>query len=120
MIAHLALSAFTLAWTHSVEKILWEEDWRIEGSSLVLVESRVRGSGAGMEPPPGAVLEDGAWHYRPDLPPLPEVLLARSGVVPDWRLCVDGACRTLGQMVGAPPDEAVRLYPCEKGGRRVG
>jgi hypothetical protein len=25
----LSLAAFTLGWTHSVEKIDWQEDWRI-------------------------------------------------------------------------------------------
>ena len=25
----LSIAAFTLAWTHSIEKIEWQEDWRI-------------------------------------------------------------------------------------------
>jgi hypothetical protein len=53
-------------WTHSIEKIRWEEDWRIEDGALHLVEARIRGSGAGMEPPAGAVLKNGVWHYRPN------------------------------------------------------
>ncbi|MFN6961532.1 MAG: DUF1850 domain-containing protein, partial [Rhodocyclaceae bacterium] len=65
--------AVTLSWTHSIEKILWEEDWRREGDRLRLVAARVRGTGAGMEPPAGAVLKDGVWHYAPALPPLPRV-----------------------------------------------
>ena len=52
--AVLALNGFTLAWTHSIEKIHWEEDWRVEGRALVITEARIRGFGAGMEPPAGA------------------------------------------------------------------
>jgi hypothetical protein len=91
----LAVAAFTLAWTHSVEKVEWQEDWRIEADRLVLVESRVKGSGAGMEPGEDAVLENGWYRWAPGLA-VPELVLARSGVVPDWRLCVGGACRALG------------------------
>lgn len=109
----VAVAAFTLAWTHSVEKVLWEEDWRVEGQHLVLVESRVRGSGAGMEPPEGAVLEDGAWRYRPRLPPLPELALARSGATADWRLCPEDApCRPLGAFLPDPSAQAVTLRAC--------
>ena len=25
----LAIAAFTLAWTHSIEKVDWQEDWRV-------------------------------------------------------------------------------------------
>lgn len=109
---HLALASFTLSWTHSVEKILWEEDWRVAGQGLVLEESRVRGSGAGMDPPEGAVLEAGSWHYRPDLPPLPELILARSGATADWRLCIKGTCTPLGELLPDPDAPRVILRPC--------
>jgi hypothetical protein len=60
----LPLQAFTLNWTHSIEKILWEEDYQVvqttSGARLQLTEARIRGSGAGMEPPPDAVLKNGA------------------------------------------------------------
>jgi hypothetical protein len=52
--AVLAVNGFTLAWMHSIEKIRWEEDWRIVGRELVITEARIRGTGAGMEPPAGA------------------------------------------------------------------
>src|SRR5690606_24774995 len=44
----LPVERFTLSWVHSVEKVSWEEDWRIDPvrHNLVLVESRLRGSGA--------------------------------------------------------------------------
>ena len=41
----LAVAAFTLAWTHSVERVRWEEDWRVTPAGLELVEARVRGLG---------------------------------------------------------------------------
>jgi hypothetical protein len=31
--AVLAINAFTLSWIHSIEKIRWEEDWRIEAAA---------------------------------------------------------------------------------------
>ena len=36
----IAVSGFTLAWTHTVEKTEWQEDWRIEGDRLMLAEAR--------------------------------------------------------------------------------
>jgi hypothetical protein len=48
----LSIAAFTLVWTHSIEKTDWQEDWRITPKGLELVQARVKGSGAGMEPPP--------------------------------------------------------------------
>jgi len=86
---------FTLAWRHSVEKVLWEEDYVIAGGWLLATGARIRGSGAGMEPPDGSVLQDGAWHYRPADRWLRELALARSTYTPDYRLCVDGRCRPL-------------------------
>jgi hypothetical protein len=47
----LALAAFTLVWTHSIEKVDWQEDWHVTPDGLELVQARVKGSGAGMEPP---------------------------------------------------------------------
>jgi hypothetical protein len=82
----LALSAFTLSWTHSVEKIEWQEDWRVTPAGLEIVEARVKGSGAGMEPPEDAVLRDGWWHYRPVIGPLPELVLARSDAAGNWTI----------------------------------
>ena len=61
----LSVAAFTLAWTHSIEKIDWQEDWRITPQGLELVQARVKGSGAGMEPPPEARLVDGWFQWQP-------------------------------------------------------
>ena len=107
----VALAAFTLAWTHSVEGTRWEEDWRVEPAGLVLVEARIEGLGAGMEPPPGARFTERAWRWRPDLPALSRIVLRRSGAAPDWGLCAEGACRPLGEGLPAGADP-VALRPC--------
>jgi hypothetical protein len=87
-----AIDAFTLSWTHSIEKIRWEEDWRIEGKTLVLKEARIRGSGAGMEPPAGSVLKNGVWHYRPQLPPQTVLRLSHSPHAGGYTLCTETLC----------------------------
>jgi hypothetical protein len=112
VIAPLMASAITLAWTHSVEKIAWEEDWRLGPAGLAIVEARVHGSGAGMEPPPEARFSGGAWVWRPKVPPQQEVVLRRSGATADWRICISGQCRTLDAYVPAAADPVV-LKACE-------
>jgi hypothetical protein len=111
-IAPLLAGAITLAWTHSVEKIVWEEDWRSGKSGLELVEARVRGSGAGMEPPPEARFVDGAWAWRPTLPPQREVVLRRSGATADWQVCISGRCRPMAAYLPAEADPVV-MRKCE-------
>lgn len=99
----IAASAFTLSWSHSVEKTRWEEDWRLTPAGLELVEARVRGSGAGMEPPEGAMLKDGWWSYAPDLPAQERLVLAASGATGEgWSLCAGGECLTIGAEPGPP------------------
>ena len=105
----LAAGLFTLSWTHSVEKVEWRETWQVTPAGLQVVEARVKGSGAGMEPPPDARLEDGWWVYVPALRPVPELRLAASGATASpWRLCADGRCLNLGADPGAP----VAIEPC--------
>ncbi len=98
----LSLAAFTLAWTHSVEKTEWQEDWRVTSQGLELVEARVKGSGAGMEPPPDARLAEGWFRWKPQVPMLPEVVLGNSGLAGEWRICNGGKCRTLSDILGQP------------------
>lgn len=109
----LSLAAFTLAWTHSIEKIEWQEDWRVLPEGLQLVAARIKGSGAGMEPPPEARLVAGWLQWRPDSPPRPELALGNSGAAGEWRLCRDGSCQTLsdifGRRLGA---EVIRMRTC--------
>lgn len=103
----------TLRWTHSIEKIRWEEDYRVEDRQLRLVEARVRGTGAGMEPPPGAVLRAGAWHYTPDQAIFPVVQLRHSPHAAPYEICSGGDCRPLPAWLPALPDDAVvDLRPC--------
>lgn len=110
----LPLQTFTLAWTHSIEKIRWEEDYRVVGRRLELVEARVRGFGAGMEPPEGAVLKHGVWHYKPPLPLQERLRLARSPFTADYSLCWQGACRPMADVAG-PADtiSTLEIFPCE-------
>ena len=103
----------TLRWTHSIQKTAWEEDYRREGIQLRLVEARVRGTGAGMEPPADAVLKDGAWHYVPKLPPLPSVVLTHSPHVPAYVVCSSGRCQPVDAWLPGLSDHAIMtLQPC--------
>jgi hypothetical protein len=98
----LSIAAFMLVWTHSVEKVDWQEDWHVTPAGLELVQARVKGSGAGMEPPPEASLVDGWFQWQPARPPMPEVILGNSGAAGEWRLCTDGQCHTLSEILGHP------------------
>ncbi|MBO6717746.1 MAG: DUF1850 domain-containing protein [Rhizobiaceae bacterium] len=107
----LAAAAFTLSWTHSVEKTEWRESWVVKDGKLLVVESSVRGSGAGMEPPEGSTFEDGWWVYRPDLPPQQKLLLASSGATAGgWQLCAAGDCVELGREAASGP---IDIRACE-------
>ncbi|WP_285260939.1 DUF1850 domain-containing protein [Halopseudomonas bauzanensis] len=114
--AQLPLAEFTLAWDHSVEKIRWEEDYQISPAGLLLREARIRGNGAGMEIPDGAVLRDGSWHYHPKLPPLQPLRLGRSDAAAagDYHLCSATGCQPMADWLGppAPQDPVVELWSC--------
>jgi hypothetical protein len=112
--AHLPAPAFTLAWDHTIEKIRWEEDYRVTPDGLLLGEARVKGSGAGMEIPDGATLRDGSWHYRNALAPLPLLRLGRTPEAGDYQLCIDRLCRPMSDWLGPPQAEqpAVELWSC--------
>lgn len=97
----LAAAAFTLSWTHSIERVAWQEDWQVTERGLELREARIKGSGAGMEPPEGSVLEGGWWRYKPDVPPLPELRLATSGATEPWQICISARCFTVGEQADA-------------------
>jgi hypothetical protein len=98
----LSIAAFTLTWIHSIEKTEWQEDWRVTPAALELVQARVKGSGAGMEPPPEARLVGGWFQWQPKRAPMPEVVLGNSGAAGEWRLCSEGNCRTLSEIFGYP------------------
>lgn len=98
--------SFTLAWTHSIEKVRWEEDYVVRpgtapGATPVLeaVAARVHGSGAGMEPPPDARLRHGWYEYTPTLRYPAELRLTRSGFTADYDWCMGGRCRSMGDLL---------------------
>jgi hypothetical protein len=100
--AFIATQRFTLAWTHSIEKVRWEEDYAVvaapghaKRAELRALSARVRGSAAGMEPPPDAVLKDGWYVYTPAERAPNGLPLSRSEFVPDYELCVGDQCRPL-------------------------
>jgi len=113
---------FTLAWSHSIEHVRWEEDYRVWADApdamprLQATAARVRGSAAGMEPGPDAVLRNGWYVYRPAVPELSMLWLTRSPYTADYELCIDGArCRPLADWL--PSDGwRTRLWPCLGGG----
>jgi hypothetical protein len=96
IVASLPVERFTLQWEHSIEKVQWQEDWRVDSESrrFVLIESRLRGSGAGMEPPEDAVLRNGIWH-APGRLSVQTLNLTTSGYTADWQLCTNGQCQAL-------------------------
>ncbi|MCQ8896645.1 DUF1850 domain-containing protein [Limnobacter humi] len=110
LVACVQSTDFTLTWTHSVERVEWQEDWRVDGDTLIQTQARVKGSGAGMDPAPGAQLLNGwyVWVPQPALH-LQEIRLANSGAtVSAWTLCdlPDRAhCVSLGTALGDPPQE---------------
>ena len=109
----LAINGFTLSWTHSIEKIRWEEDWRVVGSELVIDEARIRGSGAGMEPPAGSVLKNGVWHYRPVLPPQAVLRLSHSPHAGGYTLCTATLCAPLAdRLPGIDNNAVIELRAC--------
>lgn len=115
---------FTLAWTHSIERVRWEEDYAVyavhagapgAAPALRAVQARVHGSAAGMEPGPGALLRGGWYHYAPATGELAELWLTRSHYTADYELCLEGAtCRPLSDWL--PSDGwRTRLWPCRRG-----
>lgn len=90
----------------------WQEDYQITPAGLELVQARVKGSGAGMEPPPDAILKNDWWVYTPHLQPLPELNLAASGATGGgWHVCSPQLkdCLDLGEQAQA----SIKVTPCD-------
>ena len=113
--AVLAINGFTLAWMHSIERLRWEEDWRVDAGQLQLVAARIKGSGAGMEPPDDAVLQGGAWHYRPRVAAMDRLTLAHSPYTAGYELCTGGSCRLLADYLpGIGESATIVLAACRE------
>lgn len=109
----LATDAFTLSWTHSVEKVEWQEDYSVVDGALVLQEARIKGSGAGMEAAADAVWHEGWWRYQPAASSFDVLRLTHSRFTADYRLCWSGSCRSIGEILPGLADAAViELRPC--------
>ena len=84
--AAVAANAFTLAWTHSIERVRWEEAWRVEGEALVLERVRVRGR---------------AWEWHPRTRHA-VLRLTRSAYTADYEWCADGEpCKSLSALIAS-------------------
>lgn len=109
---------FTLAWTHSIEKVRWEEDYAVRPGAkpgappeLQALTARVRGSGAGMEPPPDAVLRNGWYEYTPRTLSPEGLRLTRSAFTADYDWCTSAGCGPMAQLL--PSDGGITLLtPC--------
>lgn len=114
----IPVTSFTLAWTHSIEKTRWEEDWYIADRQLIIREARIKGAGAGMEPPPGAQLKNGTWHYRPAAQPPGSILLTHSPYAAGYELCTGQACQPLSHLLpGLDKHATIELSACPEPSR---
>lgn len=114
--AEIPVRQFTLRWQHSIEKVDWEEDYTIAGDWLFLDSARIRGSGAGMEPPPDSVYSKGVWHYRPapDMRWTQSLQLTRSEFTRDYDICTAGSCRPLSHWIPVSAGTTT-ASPCKRG-----
>jgi hypothetical protein len=107
---------FTLAWTHSIEKVRWEEDYLVvqeEGQPVLrALTARVQGSAAGMEPPEGAVLRNGWYEYQPTTWSPQGLRLTRSIYTADYEWCAQGHCEPLARWLPSDGDITL-LTPCQ-------
>ena len=108
----IAVTVFSLSWIHTVEKIPWQETWLVEPDALVLAQARIKGSGAGMEPPDDAKLIDGWYVWAPASPRRSEVVLRNRAGIDDWRLCAENiACLPVHEILGRQTDR-ITLKAC--------
>lgn len=113
--ATILTQSFTLAWMHSVEKIRWEEDWKIENAHLHVSSARIKGTGAGMEPPLDALFKNGAWHYTPHIQPLKRVILSHSPYTKEYELCLGLICKPLSfYLPNLEKSATITLEACER------
>lgn len=113
---------FTLAWTHSIEKQRWEEDYALRPGDapaaaprLQAPAARVRGSAAGMEPPHDARRVGNWYEYVPPIASPGMLRLTRSEFTADYELCIAGRCQPLSHWL--PSDGGVTLLSACRGTR---
>lgn len=113
-VAAVPAPAFTLSWTHSVEKVVWRESYVLHPDGLHLTEAAVQGTGAGMEPPPEARRVNGWYVYAPDRM-VPEIVIPDSAFTAAMTLCAAGRCAPVSTWAQRPPGDVrpVRLWPCD-------
>ncbi|HSC97807.1 MAG TPA: DUF1850 domain-containing protein [Casimicrobiaceae bacterium] len=116
--ATLPTTDVTLQWVHSIEKTRWQERYRVEGRQLKLVEARIEGSGAGMDPGPDARLIDGWWTWRPNAT-LSALHLTLSPFTRDYDLCWRGRCHTLRSLATQARPAAQPLLPRDEAANDV-
>lgn len=114
----IPVQEFTLAWTHSIEKIRWLENYSVQLDTqnqpiLIPGKAYIKGSGAGMDPPPDAKLLNNGWYeYQPKTKPLKVLRLTRSPYTDDYDWCVADKCQTLKSIM--PTDGNITLLqPCQ-------
>ncbi|MHB8947809.1 MAG: DUF1850 domain-containing protein [Rhodoferax sp.] len=117
----IPVDRFTLAWMHSIEKVRWEEDYGVvadvdprQPPVLQALQARVRGSAAGMEPPPDAQLRDGWYAYTPQIQRPLALRLTRSIYTADYDFCSAGRCRPMSKLLASDGDITL-LEPCRSG-----
>lgn len=117
-VIRIAAAAFSIGWVHSIEKIPIRDSFVVEGDRLRLTESRIKGSGAGIEPADDARLVDGWYVWAPADPDRDSVVLRRSGAAGtgDWTFCAAGRCDALGTLVPAGADPVV-VIACDRADR---
>lgn len=111
---------FTLAWTHSIEKVRWEEDYAVVSPAdpaqppvLQALQARIRGSAAGMEPPDDAVLRNGWYEYTPRMATPRQLRLTRSEFTADYERCTAQGCQPMSHWL-ASDGGVTLLTPCRR------
>lgn len=105
---------FQLRWTHSIEKTVWTESWRVSSGELHLEWASVKTSGAGMEIPENAVYRDGVYHYTVERS-VSELRLLQTGSQPPYQVCIMNECKSVELWLNAPSLKGeIVIAPCEK------
>ncbi|MCZ4353393.1 DUF1850 domain-containing protein [Roseovarius aestuarii] len=105
-------ATFTLQWMHSIEKSGWEETWRVTNAGFMPINARIKTGGSGMEPPPSSVFVDGWYVYRPEIGPVPEIVIPDSSFTAPMQICVQDDCSPLSEVAKRRTDDIrpIRLW----------